>query len=516
MPTILDLAGVDTSAMRSMDNMFRGCIWLKSVNLSGWDTTHVVDMSRMFSYCKNLTEIYFNGWSTPNLQYTYSAFADCHSLKKLDLSGLYTGNVTDMSSMFSDCYSLESLLINKWNTSHAIEMDYMFYDCYALKSLNVSSFNTSKVTTMSHMFSHCETLKSLNLGSFNTSNVIDMTSMFAGCYNIKSLDLRSFSTGRTKYMDYMFESCHSLEDVNLRSFRTPSLQRVDGMFGYCYVLKTVDLSKFDFGNVSYSSYYSSLKGRLFYECEDLMIVQAPLHLRESYKVEGDNWYRDDKNTLITEIPMKLNTSVVLHKQEEKNKFVDVRLDGWQYKSVKQIVDLKYMSGKGTTKDDNALIVFDANTPMTRAEFVQVLYNHAGRPSPKKKANFKDVDAKQWYANAVYWAYENKVVSGKGNNLFGVNDKITRQDMVTILYNYAGKINKKSISDASKYNLNEFTDKKDVATYAKLPLQWATGHKIMNGKITQKTKLKLSPKGNATRAEGATVICNFVTYLSKLK
>ena len=128
--------------------------------------------------------------------------------------------------------------------------------------------------------------------------------------------------------------------------------------------------------------------------------------------------------------------------------------------------------------------------------------------------FTDVPKGKWYSNAILWAYEQKLVSGIGNKKFGVNDKITRQDMVTILYKYAEKCNKKFITGASEFSIKAYTDHQAVDKYAVLPMKWAAGNKVMNGKPIGGDKYKLDPKGNATRAECATVMKNYLKFTGK--
>ena len=513
----LNLTGFNTSKVTSMYSMFLGCKSMEKLNLTGWDTRNVVSMECMFDDCENLEQLSMAGWSTPNLANMDGMFQNCYSIKGLNLSGLYTGKVKSMNGIFKSCYNLRTLKLDNWDTSQVTSMRDMFRNCESLSYLDLKSFHTENVENMSGMFCDCWLLNNVAIGTFNTSKVTDMSYMFAECRTLKQLDLRVFSTGRVKYMDYMFYNCYTIEDVNLRSFRTPSLLTAYYMFGGCHTLKMIDLSTFDMTktlDTAKASYYGSYP--IFLRCENLMIIKTPKNLQKSYEVPGEGWYRDDKNVLVEWMPQNLSYSIVLHKQEEKNKFVDVRPDGWQYKSVNAVYGKKYMSGKGQTNDENKLVIFDADTPMTRAEFVQTLFNYSGAKGVKYDKIFSDVPKNKWYTNAVLWAYNNKLVTGIGNKKFGVDDKITRQDMVTILYKFAKKTKSSYVSNASKFSLKGFTDYDQVASYATTPLKWATGNKIMSGKPTQKTKLKLVPGGNATRAECAAILNNYISYIAKTK
>lgn len=67
--------------------------------------------------------------------------------------------------------------------------------------------------------------------------------------------------------------------------------------------------------------------------------------------------------------------------------------------------------------------------------------------------FSDVAADAYYADAVAWAYENKVTSGMGNGKFGSDVECSRAQVVTFLWNAAGQPEPETAE-------NPFTDVKD--------------------------------------------------------
>ena len=79
--------------------------------------------------------------------------------------------------------------------------------------------------------------------------------------------------------------------------------------------------------------------------------------------------------------------------------------------------------------------FSPYTAVTRAQFVQAVYNMAGTPEPESSASFRDVSAKADYAKAVAWAAENGIVAGTSKNYFSPNLALTKKQAVTILYKY---------------------------------------------------------------------------------
>lgn len=142
--------------------------------------------------------------------------------------------------------------------------------------------------------------------------------------------------------------------------------------------------------------------------------------------------------------------------------------------------------------------FSPNASMKRADLVVILYRLAGSPSVKYVENpFKDVKSSDYYYNAVLWAYANDVVKGSGK-YFNPNAAITREQLATILYRYAGK-------PYTSARLGSYTDSGKVSAYALDAMKWAVGSGVVNGAGS-----KLDPQGNATRAQVATMLHRYLT------
>ena len=184
-----------------------------------------------------------------------------------------------------------------------------------------------------------------------------------------------------------------------------------------------------------------------------------------------------------------------------NPFGDVSESSWAYKFAKFALDYKLMSGKG--KDTEGKILFDPTKNMTRAEFVQTLYNKEGKPAVEYVDKFEDVPDNQWYTDAIIWAAENDIVAGKGKK-FDVSGEITRQEMATILCKYA--TNYKKYETEGREDYSKFEDSGKVEKWAKTYMEWALHYGIMKGRSDN----TLGPLDNATRAEGATMLKNFIS------
>ena len=177
---------------------------------------------------------------------------------------------------------------------------------------------------------------------------------------------------------------------------------------------------------------------------------------------------------------------------------DVEESSWQYKFVKYACENDYMKGKKT--DEAGRILFDPEGTLTRAEFVQVLYNAEGKPAVTYKDRFSDVPENQWYTNAIIWATEKGIVNGYGNGKYGVSDSITREQLATMLNKYAQYKGYKVDATAE---LNTYTDTGKISGWAVNYMKWIVGSSIMSGKGD-----RLDPQGNATRAECATLVNKF--------
>ena len=176
-------------------------------------------------------------------------------------------------------------------------------------------------------------------------------------------------------------------------------------------------------------------------------------------------------------------------------FTDVKSGDWFCDSVRYVYENELMSGTGTT-------TFGPNEKTTRGMIVTILYRLENEPSVSADSAFSDVEAGQYYANAVAWANQNGIVTGYDDGRFGPNDTITREQMAAILYRYAD-YKEQDVSAAA--DLSAFTDAGSVSDYAVQAFEWA----VSEGLITGSTDTTLSPAGSALRCEVATILMRFL-------
>ncbi|MFT9040247.1 BspA family leucine-rich repeat surface protein [Schleiferilactobacillus harbinensis] len=261
--TTINLEGLDTSSVTSMDSMFSGCSALTNLNLTKLDTSSATYMGNMFDGCSALTNLNVSNFDTSSVTYMGYMFSGCGALTSLDLGSFNTSHVTNMFHMFDSCSKLTSLDLSTFDAHQVTTTDEMFRYCSALKQLTFGKeFVTSRVTNMFCMFLGCSSLPSLDLSTFNTSQVINMQQMFNSCSSLVQLDLSSFDTHNVTSMAFMFNGCSKLSKLNVTSFDTSKVTDMQFMFYVCNSLPNLDLRNFNTSNVTNMQYMFSFDSNL--------------------------------------------------------------------------------------------------------------------------------------------------------------------------------------------------------------------------------------------------------------
>ena len=178
-------------------------------------------------------------------------------------------------------------------------------------------------------------------------------------------------------------------------------------------------------------------------------------------------------------------------------FSDLDAKAWYHEGVDYALMNGLMNGVGGGK-------FDPDGQLTRAQLVTVLYRAAGEPDTGKQVNpFTDVADDTWYTKAVIWAANNGIVNGVAKNTFAPDDSITREQIATMLYRYAG-------AEAAKEDkLSAFPDAAKTSDWAKEALNWAVASGLINGVADANGTANLEPQATATRAQIATILMRWL-------
>ena len=179
-------------------------------------------------------------------------------------------------------------------------------------------------------------------------------------------------------------------------------------------------------------------------------------------------------------------------------FVDVPEDQWYRKAIEYVYRMGLMNGMSAD-------TFEPESKLTRAMLVTILYRMNGAPEVDGENIFVDIAEGQWYTDAVIWASTNGITNGMSADEFMPDLNVTREQMVTFLYRYAKYFatNAETVND-----LSAFKDADKVSDFAVEAMSWAVGWGIVNGVSAD----ELDPQGEATRAQVAKVIMEFITVV----
>ncbi len=177
------------------------------------------------------------------------------------------------------------------------------------------------------------------------------------------------------------------------------------------------------------------------------------------------------------------------------KFNDVDEDAWYADAVEYVVSRGLMTGVGENN-------FAPETETTRAMMVTLLYRLAGSPDVTGLSNpFTDVKEGQWYYEPILWAYDQGIVNGISQTLYAPEQTVTREQLVAMLYRYAGQ------PEADQGVLEQFPDEAKVSDYARDAMSWAIARGLIAG-IQKNGKVYLMPGDTATRAQIATIFMRY--------
>lgn len=186
-------------------------------------------------------------------------------------------------------------------------------------------------------------------------------------------------------------------------------------------------------------------------------------------------------------------------------FADAAPTAWYHDGVHYCIEKGLMHGISADK-------FLPDGSVTRAQLAAILWRLEGNPAPVSTADFSDVADGAWYAGAVRWAAGSGVVKGYADGRFRPNDAVTREQMATLLYRFAG-YKGYDVSIGGDTDILRFTDGAAVGGYAVSAMRWACGSGLMTG-AQRDGGMALAPRDTATRAQTATLLTRFQSAFAK--
>ena len=215
--------------------------------------------------------------------------------------------------------------------------------------------------------------------------------------------------------------------------------------------------------------------------------------------------KDDKNDVIITDPSTSQPDSPIQEDLDTPDKVDspifTDISGhWALEDIEFVVSRGLFSGTSVTS-------FSPNSPMTRGMFVTVLGRLANVDvTAYHESSFKDVKNHAYYMGYIEWASENKIVKGIGNDNFGPDEAISREQMAVIINNFA---NTMGLKLTPVHGEDNFADSWKISIYAKD----AVKHMQMAGILSGRDGKLFDPQATSTRAEVSAVIHRFVKLVS---
>lgn len=331
---------------------------------------------------------------------------------------------------------------------------FVYEELPVIESIKISVDDTSDLTDLSNYFYKFESLKNVSFEKLDTSHVTDMSGMFAECTSIESIDLSKLDLSAVNDMDQFLFGC-----LKLKKIETP----------------------------------------LNCSC----IVELP---KEN---PDDVWCLPDGSEIET-LPQNADRSVTLAKTEKTyplvtDVFFDVK-DAWYTSYVQYVYDRGLMGGNNG--------MFNPGNNVTRAQLVTILYRLAGEPEVTDYSacdNLSDISRDKYYTDAVCWAYNEGITTGK-NGMFDTTGNLTRQQMAAFLFRFADT---RGYSTDEKADYSSMLNADKVSAYSVEAVSWAVGSGMISGsKQTDAngiTVYDLNPQGNTSRAQMAAILQRFCEY-----
>ena len=180
----------------------------------------------------------------------------------------------------------------------------------------------------------------------------------------------------------------------------------------------------------------------------------------------------------------VTVKAVFAKIAQTNPFTDVYASDYYYDAVLWAVENGVTNGMTAT-------TFNPNVTVSRAQMVTFLWRAHGSPKVTAENPFTDVNANEYYYDAVLWAVANGVTNGTSPTTFSPNAAVTRSQAVTFQWRAAGS---PAASGSSFADVAAGTWYTDAVT-------WAVANGITNG--TSATTF--SPDTAVSRAQAVTFL-----------
>ena len=502
---------------------FTGCTGLTSVSIP--ESVTSID-SYAFSYCVGLTSIIIPSCVT---SIENGVFYNCAGLTSISIP---VGVTRIGWEAFCGCTSLTSVTIPSSVTSIGSQA---FSDCVDLTSVTISDGVTS---IGGRAFSGCANLTNISIPSSVTSigsqafSSTGLTSVIIPS-SVTSIESGAFAdcTGLTGiWVDANNPAYSNNENGVLFNKEKTTLHCCPGGFSGVYVISedvtTIEESAFSgctgLTSVIFPETLTEIGYAAFFDC---MALTGAYFYGDAPQLSQAFFYYDEKisdrarlpGLTLYYMPGRSGWTSPTYGEEAYPtalwcgeiscpgaQFTDQPdASNWAHKGLDFCIARGLLSGTSDT-------TVSPNVTMNRAMLVTVLYSLEGKPEVTAENPFTDVENDRWFSKPVIWAAANGIVSGAGNGKFNPFGNVTREQIAVMLRSYARY---KSFDTSASVELSNYPDAESTSGWAKDALSWAVAEGLISGAASGGATY-LNPKNNATRAQVATILMQFVTKVAE--
>ncbi len=462
------------------DFCFTECTKLQKVNIPE-GVTEIGESA--FSDCVALKDIQLPAGVQTIGEY---AFAECDTLTEIAIGA----EVVQIGQRaFMGCDKLEKFTVYEENTVYSSGEQGILCDAQGTTLLCWPGGLGGEVTIPSQVkvigesaFAFCNGLTSVHIPP-------TVEKVCEDAFRNSSVQKLIYEPNYTEVPEYCFALCFNLKEIELSD--TVTTIRNDAFFS-CPNLKEYTLGE----NVSYVEesgfdFCDALErvtvlnpncylGRYSLGCQDKTVIRGYIgSTAEEYAKKNDHFFE----------------ALPEEQRPEPEYTIEDFYDcdaKWYQEGVDFMLRRGYMNGVGKDK-------FAPNNTLNRAMVVTVLHRVSGSPDYDYPQYFEDVQDGLWYSKPVAWAAYYEIVNGMTPTTFAPEKDITREQIATILWRYAGE-------PKGDGDLSIFADKAEISEYAVEAMSWAVSVGILQGTGNG----ELNPTASATRAQFA---CMVQRYLS---
>lgn len=181
--TSVDLSRCDGSLYKSLEGCFSGCTNLKNITWGAVDMSGITSLRSTFYNCGNLETINLSALKGASNVVMLSAFEGCNMLKVIDLSPL--NSITTLYALARYCSNLTEVVWGNVKTGSSETIADIFYNCTALKSIDLSVFNGVTLSSTNSAFRSCSSLEIIDMSPLASTGLGDYC--FHGCTSLKTI-----------------------------------------------------------------------------------------------------------------------------------------------------------------------------------------------------------------------------------------------------------------------------------------------------------------------------------------